>query len=218
MKALLFDFGGTLDGDGLTWGQRFFPIYTEAGLAVSRDSFNKAFWKADDELPVKRSLSGLDLAETVALQVADTLATLAPDRADLGKVVAARFTADCRKAFDRNRPVLKELKKKYRLGIVSNFYGNLEGILEREGLAEYFEVVADSHVVGHTKPSKEIFLYATGRLNLKPEECMMIGDSLPRDMKGAEALGMPHAYLTADDTEPCCGSALRLRRIAGLLS
>lgn len=217
MRVLLFDFGGTLDSDGLTWGERFFPLYREEGLAPSRDAFNKAFWKADDELPFRHDLKGLSLEKTLELQVADTLATLAPDRKDLTTKIAGRFLADCRRFFARNIPMLERLKSRYRLGIVSNFYGNVDSVLRSEKLAPYFDVVADSAVVGCTKPGKDIFMYAVGKLGVAPQDCLMIGDSLPRDMKGAESLAMPHAYLnSAADAQSCCGAALLMNRLTDL--
>jgi putative hydrolase of the HAD superfamily len=215
MKAVLFDFGGTLDSDGLTWGDRFFPLYSEAGLAVTREVFNKAFYKSDDNLPTRFNLDGKGLPETLDLQVGCVLEDVAPDRLDLKTQIAGRFLNQCREAFDRNRPVLDRLKKKYKLGIVSNFYGNLKDILADERLNGFFDVVADSTTVGHLKPSAEIFLYAANALGAKPGECVMVGDSIPRDMKGAEDLGMPHALITQNG-KICCPAGWKISTLAEL--
>lgn len=215
MKAVLFDFGGTLDSDGLTWGDRFFPLYRERGLTLAREAFNKAFYASDDNLPLRHPLGGLGLSETVRLQVEDVLREVAPGRPELTAQISDRFVADCRAAFDRNRPVLERLKKKYRLGIVSNFYGNLKDILAGEKLSGYFDVVADSTTVGSLKPSAEIFLHATAALGAKVEECLMVGDSVPRDMKGAESLNMPHALITPNG-KTCCPQGWRIASLADL--
>jgi putative hydrolase of the HAD superfamily len=140
---------------------------------------------------------------------------VAPERAALTEAIAGRFLADCRAAFARNKPVLARLKKRYRLGIVSNFYGNLSDILAGEGLSEYFDVVADSAKVGHLKPSAEIFLHATAALGAKPDECLMVGDSVPRDMKGAEGLSMPHALITQNG-KSCCDAVWRVANLTEL--
>src|SRR4029453_18544503 len=47
--ALLFDFGGTLDGAGLTWKTRAFRLYRAAGLADPA-AFDSIFYAADDAL------------------------------------------------------------------------------------------------------------------------------------------------------------------------
>jgi HAD superfamily hydrolase (TIGR01509 family) len=215
MRALLFDFGGTLDSDGLTWGDRFFPLYREAGLDVPRERWNKAFYQSDDCLPTRFSLKGLSLEKTVRLQVDCVLEHLGPDHKQLAQVIAGRFLEDCRRHFSRNRPVLERLKRRFKLGIVSNWYGNLEGALDPEGLGGLFEVVADSTVVGHIKPAPEIFLFAARRLGVEPQDCLMVGDSVPRDMRGAEGLGMRHA-LIGPSAAPCCPQALLLKTLPEL--
>lgn len=216
MKAVLFDFGGTLDSDGLTWGERFFPLYSEAGLAVTREAFDRAFYKSDDNLPTRFALAGKGLQETVELQVACVIEELAPARKDLIPTVAGRFVGDCRAAFDRNRPVLQRLQKSYKLGIVSNFYGNLKDILAGEKLADYFEVVADSETVGCLKPEPKIFLHATAALGVTPADSVMVGDSIKRDMRGAEGLEMAHALLNANPSLGCCSAAWRIANLADL--
>ncbi len=44
--------------------------------------------------------------------------------------------------FARNRPALEALSEHYRLGVVSNFYGNLEAVCQSSGLAPLFAVVS----------------------------------------------------------------------------
>jgi putative hydrolase of the HAD superfamily len=211
LKAVLFDYGGTLDSDGIPWLDRFFPIYQQAGLAAPWEEFRKAFYDSDDQLPERYELEGLDLERTVGLQVRCVVDRLAPslgagERGALAEAVTRKFVDDSRRQFARNRPLLERLAAGYRLGVVSNFYGNLEGILQREGLESLFGAVADSQRVGCLKPDKEIFLHAARELGTAPEECLMVGDSLHRDMKGAENAGMPHAWLAGDrpDRRPCC--------------
>ncbi len=216
MKSLLFDYGGTLDSDGTTWLERFHPIYKEAGLDVPKDRFDRAFYDSDDNLPARHALKGLDLAQTVRLQVADVIKALAPDRDDLVDPVAGRFVADCRGQFKRLTPALERLSKRYRLGIVSNFYGNLDGILAAEGLRPLFSVVADSGVLGVTKPEAAIFLHAAKAMGSSPEECVMVGDSIKRDMAGAAGVGMKKALISAAAEAPEAGQDWTIRSVLDL--
>jgi len=193
-RAVLFDFGGTLDCDGVHWPERFYSIYKDEGGEFARDRFEREFYDADDHLHERHKLNGLDLAETVLLQCTDTAANLRADKS-LGERVAARFTRESRDAFRRNRPTLERLSNTWRLGIVSNFYGNLSSILHREGLADLFGAVADSGVVGAVKPDRRIFAAAFEPLGAAPEDCWMIGDSVARDMRGAAALGMRLGFM-----------------------
>lgn len=216
LKAVLFDFGGTLDSDGVPWPQRFFPIYRDLGVASDWDSYLRAFYRSDDALPARHRLPGLDLPQTIALQAAGVLEVLAPDRLDLAPEVTRRFSADSRAQFARNRPLLEALRGRFRLGIVSNFYGNLEHILQAEGLRDMFDTIADSEVVGKIKPDPAIFRYALDKLDVEPAEALMVGDSLSRDIRGAEALGMPHAWVDPAGQGPCCTSGRSIRALADL--
>ncbi|MBI4423322.1 MAG: HAD family hydrolase [Elusimicrobia bacterium] len=220
IEAVLFDFGGTLDSDGVPWPQRFFAYYKEAGICVAWEPFLKAFYRSDDGLARRHRLQGLDLEGTVALQAAAVAAELAPDRPELGAAVAARFAADSRAHFARQRPMLERLGERFRLGIVSNFYGNLEGLLRAEGWAGLFGVVADSGVLGATKPEPAIFRHALDRLGVLPERAFMVGDSLERDIRGAERLGLSHALLRAgpEGAPPCCPAGRTVRTLAEMES
>ena len=206
IKVILFDFGGTLDSNGLTWLSRFQPIYAAHGIRFSLDKFASAFYSADDNLASRYRLAGLGLEKTLRLQVHDVLETLAPDRlADAG-TIAGRFLLESRGCLLNTQPLLKQLSKRFSLGIVSNFYGNLESVLESEGLRNFFGTVADSGAVGCLKPEPGIFLHALRALGASPAEALMVGDSIERDMKGAERLGMRHAWLrgTRPSDSACC--------------
>src|SRR5690349_3813658 len=192
-QAILFDFGGTLDNDGIPWPDRFYSLYQEEGIDVPRPEFNKAFYTSDDGLATRYRLKGLSLEETLNLQVGWVLEILAPQKAAARAAIVESFLSDCRRHFKRNRPVLEQLAGRYRLGIVSNFYGNLEGVLRSEGFADLFQSVADSGVVGTIKPEPAIFLHALNALGARAEESVMVGDSINRDMRGAEGLKMKHA-------------------------
>lgn len=216
MKSLLFDYGGTLDADGTTWLERFQPIYKEAGLEVPQERFERAFYDADDNLHLRHALKGLDLDQTVRLQVEDVLKTLAPGRRDLIDPIAGRFVADCRAHFKRLTPALERLAARYRLGVVSNFYGNLEGLLAAEGLGRLFTVVADSGVLGVIKPEPGIFLHAAKAVSASPAECVMVGDSIKRDMAGAAGVGMKKALISIADKTPDAGQDWTIRSVVDL--
>ncbi len=218
MRTVLFDFGGTLDADGTTWPDRFYPIYKESGVDSPRETYLRAFYASDDGLAARFPLKGLSFEDTVLLQVRCVLETLAPEKMSLTPEIAGRFIADCRSHFRRNRPMLERLAERYRLGIVSNFYGNLDGVLASEGLRELFGSVADSGVLGAQKPEPAIFLHALRELGGDAADSVMVGDSIPRDMRGAEGLRMAHSLLSADKNAACCPEARTLAALTELES
>lgn len=207
MECLLFDFGGTLDSDGLTWLDRFRVIYKEAGVELS----DRAFYDSDDNLPKKHDLTGLSLAETVRLQVGDVLGADSP----VAQKIADKFVADCKAHLRRNKFILERLSKRYKLGIVSNWYGNMSSILAGEGLSSLFGAVADSGVIGTIKPEPGIFMAALDQLGARPSEAVMIGDNVKRDMRGAENLLMRHVQLSPSGGA-CCPKGVMIKSLTEL--
>jgi putative hydrolase of the HAD superfamily len=204
----LFDFGGTLDANGVAWKERFYAYYRAEGLDIAADGFESSFFAADDAL-VGRLAPATDLAGTVHALVANIEAELARrgvpvDKAgipngrnngDRAMRVASRFLVEASAAFARNRPVLETLGKRYRLGIVSNFYGNLEAVCQSAGLASLFAALVDSHCVGAEKPEPAIFHAAFKKLRAKSETTVFVGDSLRRDCEGARRAGMRFVWM-----------------------
>jgi len=207
-----------LDSDGQSWLDRFYPLYKEAEIVSSKEAFAPAFYASDDNLSRLHRLQGLSLEDTVALQVAGVLEQLAPQRLALGKSLADRFLTDCRVHFKRNRLILGRLRRQYKLGIVSNYYGNLDSCLRAEGLRDLFDSVADSEVTGVKKPDPGIFNIVLREMGVGAEDCFMVGDSIPRDMRGAEGLKMRHALLSCDPQARCCPQSRTLASLSELES
>src|SRR5258708_25085183 len=78
----------------------------------------------------------------------------------------------------------------YKLAIVSNAEGQVEADAKRFGLAQYFDVIIDSHIVGVAKPDPRIFQIALERLGVGPDEVKFTGDIYSIDVEGARAAGI----------------------------
>jgi HAD superfamily hydrolase (TIGR01509 family) len=221
-SAVLFDFGGTLDAEGLSWKERFQRLFEIEGVAVEPARFDPVFYAADDAL-VGAIPEHLTFRETVERVASGVARALRPDDAGLGLRVAERFHNDARACFEGNAPILERLARRYRLGIVSNFYGNLATVCDNAQVRRYFGVIIDSARVGISKPDPRIFMQAVDALGVEPGRAVMVGDSLARDMAGARAAGMAHIWLTPEPARqgsPCCpGDRVipSLRDLEGLL-
>ncbi|MBI3989080.1 MAG: HAD family hydrolase [candidate division NC10 bacterium] len=217
-KAVLFDFGGTLDADGVSWKDRFYPLYLAEHVNVDRDRYDLAFYAADDTLVAKR-LTGTSLREILLLQVSGVLEELEVHDPGLAPRLCDRFLKDTLDKIRTNVRFLQELSRRFQLGIVSNFYGNLKRVCRETGLAPLMSVVVDSACVGFTKPDPRIFQAALTGLRLDPSEAVFVGDSLPRDMEGARRLGMHHIWLVPDASVPhvpCCPGDLMIESLMDL--
>jgi HAD superfamily hydrolase (TIGR01509 family) len=62
-------------------------------------------------------------------------------------------------------------------------------IMEKSGLQKYFKHTVSSKLVGKSKPSPDVFLYASKLLKAIPEECLVIEDS-KNGIKAAKSAGM----------------------------
>ncbi len=193
--ALLFDFGGTLDADGVPWGRRFHAAYRAAGGSLSFAEFEPIFQASDRALESEPDIRRLGFREMVARQAALLCAKLS----DGGCVDADRIARDFHSASTatvaRNREVITRLARRYRLGIVSNFTGNLEPCLDELGLLTLFDVVSDSAVVGVAKPAPEIFEVTLETIGVEPQAAWMIGDNFEADVRAAARLGLSTCWL-----------------------
>ena len=215
-SVLLFDFGGTLDSDGIPWKARFFRIWQDEAGEVAPAVFDRAFYDADDAV-VGQVAADTPLADTVG-RVARGLVQGLRHAADerLAGRIAARFSADAKEHLSSSAALLKRLASRYRLGIVSNFYGNLDAVCRESGIAPHLSVAIDSTAVGYRKPDARIFQAALAPLDATPSEAIFVGDSMPRDMSGARAIGMPHVWLSTEESSCCCPEDPVIRSLADL--
>jgi putative hydrolase of the HAD superfamily len=85
---------------------------------------------------------------------------------------------------------VSELKKDYKLGLLSNVAGNyLHQIFTASQLA-LFDAIALSFESGFIKPQAEAFGVMAKQLGVDPGECVFIDDQ-QRNIDGAIAAGMP---------------------------
>ena len=73
-------------------------------------------------------------------------------------------------------------------------------LLERMGLASYFEAVVCADRLAHTKPDPLPFLHACNLLEVKPLEALVIGDSA-NDVQAARAADIPVVCVAYGYTE-----------------
>lgn len=88
------------------------------------------------------------------------------------------------------RPAMQELRGRgLRLVCVSNWDCALAEVLERVGLADEFDAVVASALVGARKPDPAIFAAALEAAGCEPAEALHVGDS-DDDVDGARAAGI----------------------------
>lgn len=102
------------------------------------------------------------------------------------------------------RMVLSELKNRgFILAVISNTEdGRLIDSLTAAGIADVFDLLIDSHIVGCRKPDKAIFQLALDKLGVDAHDAVYIGDSYQIDALGARAAGLRGILLDPFDVYP----------------
>jgi HAD superfamily hydrolase (TIGR01509 family) len=199
--AVLFDFGGTLDADGVRWSIRFHAAYASGGGRLSIEAFDPLFSLSDRRLETHVGIRGLGLYDMIEAQVA-ILCSLLPDGSAMDvRSMTERINNESRAVVARNRPILADLHKRYRLGVVSNFTGNLLPCLNELAIADLFDAVTDSGVLGHAKPDPLPFTTTLEHLGVPLARAWMVGDNFQADIRPAQRLGMRTVWLAAADRQ-----------------
>ncbi len=89
------------------------------------------------------------------------------------------------------KETLEKLSKTHRLILISNTDSfSLNRALDKFNLAPYFEKMFLSYEMGIIKTHKDFFTTILDQLKIKPEECVMVGDSIQSDIEPATVAGI----------------------------
>lgn len=88
------------------------------------------------------------------------------------------------------REALQRLGKRYRLAVISNADGKIAEILAHCGIADCFETITDSGIVGKEKPHPAIFEAALQSLGVQAQQSLYTGDVYCVDYLGSTSVGM----------------------------
>lgn len=185
IKAIGFDVDGTLYHASFEMSQAVGKILIErAAKELSRDPDDLAeeYLKRRDELRSNTlTLNSFDLdGQKIFQEVWDSI--------EIEKYVSRD---------NRLITLISELKKKYRLFIITNGTGHqVERKLDFLGLDYHdFDPRIYCYDQGWVKPEPAPFLAAIESLSLKPEEIVYVGDREDVDIEGAQTVGMKTMFV-----------------------
>ncbi len=191
-------------------------IFDLDGVIISTDEQHYQGWKALAdrlEIPFDREVNNrfrgvsrmacMDIIEEISGRVFSQEekvqhATWKNDyyRSLLGAMSPADLTEEVKTTLDALRA------KGLKLAIGSSSK-NAKFILERIGLADYFDAISDGTNIAKSKPDPEVFLKAAEFLGLEPEECLVVEDAVA-GVEAAKAGGM-QAAAVGDAAGKNCG-------------
>ena len=90
---------------------------------------------------------------------------------------------------------LDYLRQHYQLHVLTNGFAAVQAIkLQSAGLTDYFTEVVSSDTTRHRKPHRPVFDYLLNRIGARSQECLMIGDNLATDVRGARDAGIDQVF------------------------
>src|SRR5437762_13060456 len=118
IRAILFDMGGTLDGDGVHWQDRFFALYENLGVKLSRESLREAFDAAERKAVVDETIGSSNLSQMTELYVKWQLAHLGLQDRELQRHLVEGFVAPMHATTAENAQLLATLAERgFELGV-----------------------------------------------------------------------------------------------------
>jgi 2-haloalkanoic acid dehalogenase type II len=202
----------------------FQKVLSSLGISRSLDDVKKAFMNAEKEAEETNlpSLSGQIKCEDFWYRW-DSLVLkhlTVEENEDLPRIVHSKWMDFVDSTlYPEVREALSELKRRgLQLGLISNAYEEeIDLVLEKAGLKKAtFDVIVGVDTIKKAKPNQDIFKYAVGKLNVKLEETIFVGDNVDVDYKGAANAGI-HTLLI-DRTEEQQGNLRTIRNLKEVLS
>ena len=207
LKGIIFDYGGTIDTDAMHWSEVIWNGYLHHGVKVSKDVYRLAYVHGERSLAkfplIKPEHNFHDLLK-IKLNIqtsflVDAKMWMGMDKKEEKRIRISDEIADFCYQFvlnnlKKSRTILKLLSAQFPLVLVSNFYGNIQTILDDFDL-NYFKSVIESAVVGIRKPDPRIFQMGAEALNLNPEEVVVVGDAYDKDILPASSLGCQTVWM-----------------------
>jgi len=210
IKSILLDYGGTIDTDGVHWGELLWSMYQRHSVPVSEQAFREAYVYAERSLAVQPLVQSHHRFEDVLsikleqqFAFLETNGLLQPSASNLyaQEIIVRDCDVFVKESIAKATPVLSALSAKFPLVLVSNFYGNIRAVLEGYGLLHLFTAIVESAVVGVRKPDPEIFRLGVKAGGSKPEECVAVGDSYRKDIVPAKTAGCQTIWLQSKGWE-----------------
>lgn len=153
-----------LEPFGFTW-EKFYPIWWQFYLLRSAGKI-----KTDDEFEIY-------IRRVV--------------QKDIPVKEIIKIIVDCYLIPESHVAVIKKLKEKYKVGILSNHVEEwLNQVFKRYKIDSLFDALIISSAVGERKPDAKIYYEALKKLSVKAEESVFVADEVAEDLVTASGLGI----------------------------
>lgn len=204
IKGIIFDYGGTIDSNGKHWAEVLWEAYQDVKVPVTKEAFREAYVHGERYLAthpdVQPNHNFYDLLKIKTdIQINYLISQKMLDDNDKTAKYSLAISEQCynfaKEIISKEKVILSALRKRYPMVLVSNFYGNVQAVIDNFGLLEFFDDIIESAVVGVRKPDPAIFALGVDKLNLPASSIVVIGDSHAKDIVPASKNGCQTIWL-----------------------
>ncbi len=196
-------------------------IFDLDGVIVSTDEYHYRAWQrmADEQelrfdRAVNERLRGVSRMESLAIILDHSGVRLAPETmAELASKKNAWYRDSLAQLTPQDvlpgaLPLLSELRARGIRQAIGSSSKNARTILDRIGLRDWFDAVADGNGIVRSKPDPEVFLLAARLLGVVPETCVVVEDA-EAGLAAARAAGMKAVGVGAAANSPLAHCAAK---------
>lgn len=204
IKGYIFDYGGTLDTGGNHWGKVLWSSYKKCSVPVEEENFRIAYVYAERTLAANRIIQPTStFHDTLSLKIQLQMNYLKEncglkEAEDYHAKVLNDVYSFAKSNTKHSVEILKQIKNNYPLVLVSNFYGNINTVLQEFEFDGLFKDVIESAIVGVRKPDPRIFSLGVEKLGISPSETMVVGDSYDKDIIPAYKAGCKTTWIKGE--------------------
>ena len=199
--AVIFDLFGTLAGNFSSQDYNEALVKMASALSLPSDDFRRE-WFATSR---KRNTGVNQNCEADVEQVCRELGVLPRDwQVQLAVQHRLDHIRDVMTPQPGAIEVLSRLKdERYEIGLLSNCTHEIPTVWPETPFAPLVDVAVFSCLVGMRKPDPRIYKLTAERLEVRPEECLFVGDGGSQELSGALGVGMKPVLTRpdADSTE-----------------
>lgn len=191
MKAFIFDKDGVLTETFEMHLEAFVKIFAEVGIKITRNDLIKKYgMKTQHIVKMIMNEKGKNITDDLAKKMAEKKENYYRELVE-GKL----------ELLPGVREFLTYLKEKgYKIGVASS--ASLEGIqqlLRETKIENFFDAAVSGFDIKLSKPNPDIFLECAKKLNVKPEDCTVVEDSV-HGIEAAKRAGMKSLAVTTGQT------------------
>ena len=181
--GVIFDLDGVLVDTGWAHKQSWYDLAEKEGFEMSDEFFYSTFGMRNDQIIPK-------LAEGISSEGIDRLSKWKEQR--YREIIAEKLTLS-----PGVSELLDDLKEcGFLLAVGSSApKANLNLVLERVRIKDYFDACVTGEEVVEGKPAPETFLKAARKIGLSPDCCVVVEDAV-QGVEAGKAAGMPVVAVT----------------------